>query len=133
MLNVKKIAENYEKSARSYAELVPFMAQIAPGMVINKDGSLLVCYAMTGVDQEGLPQSEVDRYANLVEHAFRGFTERFTVWFTVDRRRIAEYPSSTFNDPVAAWVDEHWHQVHNPRPVSEFSLSLRPVHPAWRC
>ncbi len=108
MLNVKKIAENYEKSARSYAELVPFMAQIAPGMVINKDGSLLVCYAMTGVDQEGLPQSEVDRYANLVEHAFRGFTERFTVWFTVDRRRIAEYPSSTFNDPVAAWVDEHW-------------------------
>ena len=79
MLNVKKVAQNYEASARSYAELVPFMAQIAPGMVINKDGSLLVSYAMTGVDQEGLPQSEVDRYANLVEHAFRGFTERFTV------------------------------------------------------
>lgn len=109
MLNVKKIARNYEDSARSYAELVPFMAQIAPGMVINKDGSLLVSYAMAGVDQEGLPQSEVDRYANLVEHAFRGFTERFTVWFTVDRRRIEEYPESKFADPVSAWVDEHWH------------------------
>lgn len=108
MLNVKKIAKNYEASARSYAELVPFMAQIAPDMVINKDGSLLVSYAMTGVDQEGLPQSEVDRYANLVEHAFRGFTERFTVWFTVDRRRIEEYPESKFSDPVSAWVDEHW-------------------------
>jgi len=108
MLNVKKIAQNYEASARSYAELVPFMAQIAPGMVINKDGSLLVSYAMTGVDQEGLPQSEVDRYANLVEHAFRGFTERFTVWFTVDRRRIEEYPESVFSDPVSAWVNEHW-------------------------
>lgn len=108
MLNVKKIAKNYEASARSYAELVPFMAQISPGMVINKDGSMLVCYTMAGVDQEGLPQSEVDRYANLVEHAFRGFTERFTVWFTVDRRRIEEYPVSQFSDPVSAWVDEHW-------------------------
>lgn len=108
MLNVKKIAHNYEASARSYAELVPFMALVAPGMVINKDGSLLVCYAMAGVDQEGLPQYEVDRYANLVEHAFRGFTERFSVWFTVDRRRIEEYPAAEFSDPVSKWVDEHW-------------------------
>lgn len=115
MLNVKKIAKNYEDSARSFAELVPFMAQIAPYMVINKDGSLLVCYRMAGVDQEGLPQHEVDRYANLVEHAFRGFNERFTVWFTVDRRRIEEYPEGTFSNPVSAWMDEHWHHQFQTR------------------
>jgi len=108
MLNVRKIARNYEESARSYAELAPFMAQIAPDMVINKDGSLLVCYSMVGVDQEGLPGTEVDRYANLVEHAFRGFNERFTIWSTVDRRRINEYPESAFSNPVSAWVDQHW-------------------------
>lgn len=108
MLKARKIAQNYEASARSYAELVPFMAQIAADMIINKDGSLLVCYRMAGVDQEGLPQPEVDRYANLVEHAFRGFTDRFTVWFTVDRRLISEYPKSKFSNEVAAWIDEHW-------------------------
>lgn len=108
MLNIRKIATNYEASARSYTELVPFMAQISPDMVINKDGSLLVCYSMAGVDQEGLPQTEVDRYANLVEHAFRGFSDRFTVWFTVDRRFISEYPDSTFSNPVSEWVDQLW-------------------------
>lgn len=108
MLNVKKIATNYENAARSFNELVPYMAMVAPGMVINKDGSLLVCYSMAGVDQEGLPQHEVDRYANLVEHAFRGFTDRLTTWFTVDRRRIEEYPESKFENPVAEWVDTHW-------------------------
>ncbi len=40
MLNLKRIATNYEASARSYAELVPFMALISPGIVINKDGSV---------------------------------------------------------------------------------------------
>lgn len=108
MLNVRNYARNYEASARSFAELVPFMALVAPGMVINKDGSLLVCYTMAGVDQEGLPQVEVDRYAKLVEHAFRGFSERFTVWFTVDRRRITEYPAGKFGEPIAEWLNEHW-------------------------
>lgn len=108
MLNLKRIATNYEASARSYAELVPFMALISPGIVINKDGSLLVCYSLSGVDQEGLPRMEVDRYANLVEHAFRGFSDRFTVWFTVDRRRINEYPESTFENPVSEYVDQQW-------------------------
>lgn len=110
MLSVKRIATNYESSARTYAELVPYMAQISPGMVINKDGSLMVSYSVSGVDQEGLPQMEVDRYANLVEHAFRGFSERFTVWFTVDRRRITEYTDSTFTDPVSEYVDQKWRE-----------------------
>ncbi len=108
MLNLKKLLKNYEDSARSYAELVPFMSLISPGMVINKDGSLLVCYSMRGVDQEGLPQHEIDRYANLVEHAFRGMSERITVWFTVDRRRITEYPKSAFRNSIAEWVDQCW-------------------------
>lgn len=108
MLSVEKIAKNYEESARSFAELVPFMSQIAPGMIINKDGALLVCYSMVGIDQEGLPEHEIDRLANLVEHAFRGYNDRFTVWFTVDRRRITEYPVSEFRNDVARWVDQHW-------------------------
>lgn len=113
MLNMKRLAKNYEDSARGYAELVPFMAQIAPGMAINKDGSLLVCYTMAGVDQEGLPQIEIDRLAQLVEHAFRGYSDRFTVWFTVDRRRIHAYPESTFEDPVAEFIDQCWHAQYS--------------------
>lgn len=110
MFNVKALAKNYEESARSYNELVPFMALVGPGMVINKDGALMVCYRMTGVDQEGLPQQEVDRYANLVEHAFRVFSERFTIWFTEDRRRINEYPDAKFSDPVSQSIDARWRQ-----------------------
>ncbi|WP_341744804.1 hypothetical protein [Azonexus hydrophilus] len=110
MLNIKQIVKNYEDSARSFGELVPFMAQIAPDLMVNKDGSILACYTMEGVDQEGLPQSEIDHYANLVEHAFRGFGERFTVWFTVDRRRITEYPNSKFENEVSKYIDDLWRE-----------------------
>lgn len=108
MLNLRKIAKGYEDSARSFAELVPWMAQIAPHMVLNKDGSLLVCYTYSGLDAEGQELYEIDRATNLTEHALRAFDDRITVWFTCDRRRTYQYTDSAFEDPIAQFVDGEW-------------------------
>ena len=108
MLDLRKVARDYEKSARSFAELVPWMAQIAPHMVINKDGSLLVCYTYDGLDAEGQEQYEIDRATRLLEHALRSFDERNTVWFTVDRRKAYDYPKSSFTNEISTLVDEVW-------------------------
>lgn len=110
MLNWRKIAKDYEESARGYAELVPWMDQVAPHMVINKDGSLLVCYTYDGLDAEGQEQYEIDRATKLLEHALRSFDERNTVWFTVDRRRAYDYPDSRFENEIAQMVDSCWRE-----------------------
>jgi len=108
MLSLKKLAKDYEDSARSFSELVPWMAQIAPHMVINKDGSLLVCYTYEGIDCEGQERYETDRATNLMERALRVFDEKITIWFTVDRRRTFEYPESRFQDKFSQFVDGEW-------------------------
>lgn len=108
MLNLKKLAKDYEDSARSFSELVPWMAQIEPHMVINKDGSLLVCYTYTGIDSEGQERYEIDRATSLMERALRVFDEKITVWFTVDRRRTYDYPESSFQDQFGSFVNGEW-------------------------
>ncbi|OWP36752.1 hypothetical protein CEG18_29540, partial [Pseudomonas nitroreducens] len=84
------------------------MALIEPDMVLNQDGSLLICFTFDGVDAEGIEQIEADRYANLLEHALKVCDEHMTLWSTVDRRRIVDYPNSHFDSSIAARVDAAW-------------------------
>lgn len=106
MLNLKRHFKDYHDSARTFAEILPWMIQVTPGLVLNKDGSLLACYTYSGVDLEGLLIQDVDHYAQLVEHAMRSFDERITLWWTADRRRTREYPAATFPDPIGAMIDD---------------------------
>jgi type IV secretion system protein VirB4 len=108
MLDLKKLVKDYEDSARSFSELVPWMAQISPHMVINKDGSLLVCYTYDGIDSEGQERYETDRATMLTERALRVFDEKMTIWFTVDRRRTKEYPEGEFKDKFSDFVNQKW-------------------------
>jgi len=110
VLKLSKFLRNYEASARTFAELVPWMLLVRPDVVLNKDGSLMVCYGYEGIDQEGLERHSVDRYAQLVEHGFRNFDERLTVWWTVERRRTTEYPNGSFKNSWSRLIDDEWRQ-----------------------
>lgn len=106
MLNLKRLFKDYHNTARTLAEVLPWMVQVTPGLVLNKDGSLLACYTYSGVDQEGLLIQDVDHYAQLVEHAMRTFDDRITLWWTADRRKTTDYPESNFPDPISAMIDD---------------------------
>lgn len=108
MLRIGKLVRDYNTSARSFNELAPWMSLILPHMVINKDGSLLSCYQFEGIDQEGREAVEIDRYVSLLEHAMRSFDEKIAVWYTVDRRRTDDYPSSKFDHHITQYVDDCW-------------------------
>lgn len=110
MLDLRKLIKNYNDSARSFNELIPWMAQIAPHMVLNKDGALLVAYSFTGQDAEGKDQNEIDHAVRMVEEAQRVFNERITVWYTVDRRRSKEYTGGDFDNPISNYVNEVWRE-----------------------
>ncbi|MBU6460731.1 MAG: type IV secretion system protein VirB4 [Proteobacteria bacterium] len=110
MLNLKRFLSNYEKGARSFSELLPWMILLRPDVVLNKDMSLLVCYSFEGVDSEGMQDEDIDRHAALMQHAYRHCNEHITVWFTVDRRRTQDYTQGRFDDPVSQFLDDHWKQ-----------------------
>lgn len=108
MLNLRKLVKDYEDSARSFNELVPWMAQIAPNLILNKDGSLLAVFRFSGQDAEGKEQYEVDHAAGLIEHAKRVFNDRYTIWYTVDRRRTRDYVGGEFQNDISAYVNAIW-------------------------
>ncbi|MCK9985439.1 MAG: type IV secretion system protein TrbE [Azoarcus sp.] len=111
MLNLRKLVKSYDDSARAYAELVPWMALVEPGIVLNKDGSLLACFEFDGVDVEGREGYEVDAVSAAAEHAMRiTCDERISLWWTLDRRRTNVYPDGQFENPVSAQVDEWWRE-----------------------
>ena len=110
MLNLKKKADEFLNAARGYSELIPWMLQVAPGLVLNKDGSLLACYALEGLDAADANTEAIEQAVNTMENALRVFDERITLWWTVDRRRTREYPGGAFPDDVSAFVDQQWSQ-----------------------
>lgn len=106
MLNLKDKRNSTKAKGRSYTELLPFMIMTKPDMILNKDGGFLVCYTFEGVDVENLQTIDSDRYANIMEHAFRVFDERITLWWTVDRRRTTDYPQGEFPDEISKMIDD---------------------------
>ena len=108
MLNLRHVLRNHRREARGFAELVPWMLLLAPGLVLNKDGALLAAFDLAGMDAEGLQPVDIDRQVRAVEQAMRNFDERFALWWLVDRRRAAGYPSARFDDPVSAHLDQLW-------------------------
>lgn len=112
MLNLEEVQERIRAKGRPYAELLPWMVLIEPGLVLNKDGSLLACFRIGGVDLEGKEQIDIDRYSALAEHAMRNFDERITVWWTVDRRRTKRYPEGgEFPDDISKFIDNQWRSI----------------------
>jgi type IV secretion system protein VirB4 len=108
MLNLSKERQEYEGKAHPYQDLLPWMELIREDMVLDKDGGLLVCYEMPGIDVENLQESDKDRYASLIEHAMRVFNERVTVWWTVDRRRTDKYTEGVMPDEISQLIDDTW-------------------------
>lgn len=110
MLNLRKMVRDYEDSARTFNELIPWMAQIAPELILNKDGSILTAYTFTGQDAEGKERYEIDQTAKMVEQAKRVFNERNTIWYTVDRRRTHDYTEGKFENDISQYVDDCWRE-----------------------
>jgi type IV secretion/conjugal transfer VirB4 family ATPase len=111
MLNLAEKSRQYEGVAHPYSDHLPWMEMLREDMVLNKDGSLLVCYTFEGVDVESLQIIDQDRYAMLIEHAMRVFNERITVWWTVDRRKTTDFAQGTFESEIATMIDSEWQQT----------------------
>src|SRR5690606_27699959 len=71
MFNIKNLVQGYHMSARSVAELVPWMALWDSQTVLNIDASALAIYEYSGFEGQGRSFMENDSLVGRYERAFR--------------------------------------------------------------
>jgi type IV secretion system protein VirB4 len=96
----------YRRGAAALADWLPWAALVAPGVVLNKDGSLLRCARFRGADLESAEPAEVASAALAMNGALKALGSGWALWAEAARRPALAYPPGVFPDPLSALVDE---------------------------
>lgn len=102
MLNLAE----YRTRPRCLADYLPWAAMIAPGVVLNKDGSLQRTARYRGPDLESATATELIAYTARVNNMLRRFGSGWALFFEAARRPAETYPESAFGSAAAWLVDE---------------------------
>jgi type IV secretion system protein VirB4 len=99
MLNLRE----YRSRADRLADHLPWAALVAPGVVLNKDGSFQRTLRFRGPDLESATEAELVAAAARVNNVLRRFGSGWALFFEAERREALGYPASVFPDP-ASWL-----------------------------
>ncbi|MES2137380.1 MAG: conjugal transfer protein TrbE [Pseudomonadota bacterium] len=102
MLN---LAEYRGRSDR-LADHLPWAALVAPGVVLNKDGSFQRTLRFRGPDLESATEAELVAVAARVNNVLKRFGSGWALFFEAERVEALGYPRSDFPDPASWLVDQ---------------------------
>jgi type IV secretion system protein VirB4 len=105
MLN---LAEYRSRSDR-LADHLPWAALVAPGIVLNKDGSFQRSFAFRGPDLESATDAELVAVTARVNNVLKRFGSGWALFFEAERTEALGYPESAFPDPASWLVDMERH------------------------
>lgn len=97
--------QEYRSRPRQLADFLPWAALIAPGVVLNKDGSLQRTARFRGPDLDSSTNAELAGTAGRLNNALRRLGSGWAVFVEAQRCASAAYPDSVFPDPVSHLVD----------------------------
>jgi type IV secretion system protein VirB4 len=101
MLNIGE----YRRVADRLADHLPWAALIAPGVVLNKDGSFQRSFRFRGPDLESATDAELVAVCARLNNVLRRFGSGWALFFEADRFEALGYPESTFPE-AASWLVE---------------------------
>src|SRR3546814_374017 len=96
------LSEYRERSER-LADHLPWAALVAPGVVLNKDGSFQRVLAFRGPDLQSATEAELVSACARANNALRRFGSGWALFFQAERRESHSYPASDFPD-AASWL-----------------------------
>lgn len=96
----------YRNKADRLSDFLPWAALVAPGVVLNKDGSLQRSARFRGPDLDSATPTELTAAAARLNNAFRRLGSSWSIFIEAARQPALDYPSGAFPDPVSALVDE---------------------------
>ena len=102
MLNLAE----YRRRSDRLADHLPWAALVAPGVVLNKDGSFQRTIRFRGPDLESATEAELVATCARLNNVLRRFGSGWALFFEAERFGAEEYPDASFPDPASWLVDE---------------------------
>jgi type IV secretion/conjugal transfer VirB4 family ATPase len=102
MLNLAE----YRRRADRIADHLPWAALVAPGVILNKDGSFQRTLRFRGPDLESATEAELMAVAARVNNMLKRFGSGWALFFDAERVEALGYPGSRFPDPASWLVDQ---------------------------
>ncbi|WP_314716954.1 conjugal transfer protein TrbE [Sphingobium yanoikuyae] len=102
MLNLKE----YRNAADRLVDHLPWAALVAPGVVLNKDGSFQRTFRFRGPDLESATEAELISVCARANNALRRLGTGWALFFDAERIEALDYPVSSFPDPASWLVDQ---------------------------
>ena len=99
MLNLAE----YRHRADRLADHLPWAALVAPGVVLNKDGSFQRSFRFRGPDLESATEAELLATCARLNNLLRRFGSGWALFFEAERFAAPGYPDSEFPD-AASWL-----------------------------
>lgn len=120
MLNIGE----YRARADRLADHLPWAALVAPGIILNKDGSFQRSFRFRGPDLESATEAELVSAAARINNVLRRFGSGWALFFEAERFEALGYPESRFPDAATWLVDkereagfnggrDHFESVHH--------------------
>jgi type IV secretion/conjugal transfer VirB4 family ATPase len=101
MLNLAE----YRKKPQNLADFLPWVALVAEGVVLNKDGSFQRTARFRGPDLDSATPAELVGTTARLNNALRRLGSGWAIFVEASRHVAQRYPRSQFPDPVSALVD----------------------------
>jgi type IV secretion system protein VirB4 len=95
----------YRNKADRLADFLPWAALVAPGVVINKDGSFQRSARFRGPDLDSATPAELIATTARLNSALRRLGSGWAIFVEAVRRPALDYPDSAFPDPASALVE----------------------------
>jgi len=102
MLNLAE----YRKRPALLADWLPWAGLVAPGVVLNKDGSFQRTARFRGPDLDSATQGELVATSARLNNALRRLASGWALFVEAERREAAGYPDSSFPEALSWLVDE---------------------------
>ncbi|SFK84697.1 conjugal transfer protein TrbE [Rhodanobacter glycinis] len=96
----------YRQRPALLADWLPWAGLVAPGVVLNKDGSFQRTARFRGPDLDSATQGELVATTARLNNALRRLGSGWALFIEAERRAAADYPHSAFPEPLSWLVDE---------------------------
>lgn len=96
----------YRRRADRLADHLPWAALVAPGVVLNKDGSFQRTARFRGPDLESATEAELVATCARANNVLKRFGSGWALFIEAERREALGYPTSDFPDAASWLVDE---------------------------
>jgi type IV secretory pathway VirB4 component len=96
----------YRKRPALLADWLPWAGLVAPGVVLNKDGSFQRTARFRGPDLDSATTSELMATSARLNNALRRLGSGWVLFVEAERRPAADYPQSDFPEALSWLVDE---------------------------